>query len=176
MIPAVSFIGHHNSGKTRLLSRLIPYLVDRGFRVGAVKHSPHLNASGEPETDSEALGAAGAEPVLLLGESTAVFTWERTPEEGTQDLIDRLFPDCDFVLVEGMKRGPLPKIEVFRRGREVAREPLAGRIAVIAVITDDRIATPDGTVVLSPRDLPRIADLLESTLLQPRSIAPLSAL
>jgi len=164
MIPAVSFIGHHNSGKTRLLSRLIPYLVDRGFHVGAIKHAPHLNAPDDTETDSGSLGAAGAEPVLLLGESTAIFTWKRTSGEGTQDLIDRLFPDCDLVLVEGMKRGPLPKIEVFRRGRDVAREPLAGEIAVLAVLTDDRIAAPDGTVVLSPRDLPRIADLLESTL------------
>jgi molybdopterin-guanine dinucleotide biosynthesis protein MobB len=164
MIPAVSFIGHHDSGKTRLLSRLIPYLVDRGFRVGAIKHAPHLIASGETGTDSAILGAAGADPVLLLGESTAVLAWERIPDEGTQDLIDRLFQDCDLVLVEGMKRGPLPKIEVFRRGRELAREPLAGEIAVIAVITDDRIAAPDGTIVLSPRALPRIADLVESTL------------
>ncbi len=165
MIPAVSFIGHHDSGKTQLLSRLIPFLVDRGFRVGAIKHAPHLSTPEEPGTDSGALAAAGAEPVLLLGESDAVLTWRRSPEEGIERLIARLFPDCDFVLVEGLKRGPLPKIEVFRRGREIAREPLVGEIDVIAVVTDDRIAAPDGTVVLSPSDLPEIADLLESTLL-----------
>jgi len=165
MIPAVSFIGHHDSGKTRLLSRLIPFLVDRGFRVGAIKHAPHLDAVVDPETDSGALAAAGAEPVLLLGESDAVLTWKRSPEEGIERLIDRLFPDRDFVVVEGLKRGPLPKIEVFRRGREIAREPLAGEVDVIAVVTDDRIAAPDGTVVLSPSDLPGIADLLESILL-----------
>jgi len=165
MIPAVSFIGHHDSGKTRLLSRLIPFLVDRGVRVGAVKHAPHLAAAEEPGTDSGALAAAGAEPVLLLGESDAVLRWRRSPEEGIERLIDRLFPDCDLVLVEGLKRGPFPKIEVFRRGRETAREPLAGEIDVIAVVTDDRIAAPDGTAVLSPNDLPGIADLLESILL-----------
>jgi len=165
MIPAVSFIGHHDSGKTRLLSRLIPFLVDRGFRVGAIKHAPHLAAVVDPGTDSGALATAGAEPVLLLGESDAALTWRRSPEEGIERLIDRHFSDCDFVVVEGMKRGPLPKIEVFRRGREIAREPLAGEIDVIAVVTDDRIAAPDGTVVLSPSDLPGIADLLESTLL-----------
>ncbi len=165
MIPAVSFIGHHDSGKTRLLSRLIPFLVDRGFRVGAIKHAPHLAATDDFGADSGALAAAGAEPVLLLGESDAVLTWKRSPEEGIDRLTERFFPDCDFVLVEGLKRGPLPKIEVFRRGRDLAREPLAGEIDVIAVVTDDRIAAPDGTVVLSPSDLPEIADLLESTLL-----------
>jgi len=164
MIPAVSFIGHHNSGKTRLLSRLIPYLVDGGFRVGAVKNAPHL-AGHDAGTDSETLAAAGAHAVLLLGQSNAVLTWKRTAEAGVEELIARLFPDCDIVLVEGLKRGPLPKIEVFRRGREIAREPLAGEIDVLALITDDRVAAPDGTVVLSPRDLPGIAGLLESTIL-----------
>ncbi len=165
MIPAVSFIGHHDSGKTRLLSRLIPYLVDRGFNVGAVKHAQHLTASDAPGSDSALLAGAGAEPVLLLGESSATLRWTRSPEEGIERLIDRLFPDCDFVLVEGMKRGPLPKIEVFRRGRELAREPLAGEIDVLAVITSDRVAAPDGTLVLSPNDLPGIAELLETELL-----------
>jgi molybdopterin-guanine dinucleotide biosynthesis protein B len=165
MIPAISFVGHHDSGKTRLLSRLIPHLVERGFRVGAIKHAPHLVAPDDSETDSGALGAAGAETVLLLGEDAAVLTWKRSSEEGgIERLVDRLFHDCDLVLVEGLKRGPFPKIEVFRRGREIAREPLAGEIDVLAVITDDRIATPDGTVVLSPRDLPAIVELLESTL------------
>jgi molybdopterin-guanine dinucleotide biosynthesis protein MobB len=165
MIPAVSFIGHHDSGKTRLLSVLIPYLVERGFRVGAVKHAPHLVAPDDAGTDTETLRAVGAEPVLLLGESHAALMWKRSPEEEIERLIDRLFPDCDLVLVEGLKRGPLPKIEVFRRGREIAREPLAGEIDVLAVITDDRIAAPDGTAILSPRNLPEIVDLLESTLL-----------
>jgi molybdopterin-guanine dinucleotide biosynthesis protein MobB len=165
MIPAVSFIGHHDSGKTRLLARLIPYLTERGFRVGAVKHAPHLVAFDDPGADSGILRAAGADPVLLLGESTATLTWQRIPEEAIPELLDRLFPRCDFVIVEGLKRGPLPKVEVFRRGREIAREPLAGEIDVIAVVTDDRIAAPDGTALFSPRDLSGIADLLESTLL-----------
>jgi molybdopterin-guanine dinucleotide biosynthesis protein MobB len=165
MIPAVSFIGHHDSGKTRLLARLIPYLAGRGFRVGAIKHAPHLTVPTDPATDSGALAAAGADPALLLGESDAVLSWKRSSDEGIHALLSRLFPDCDLVLVEGLKHGPLPKIEVFRRGREIRREPLAGEIDVLAVLTDDRIAAPDGTVVLSPSNLAGVADLLESTLL-----------
>jgi len=164
MIPAVSFIGHHNTGKTRLLAQLIPHLSGRGFRVGAVKHAPHLAAPSNAGTDSGALAAAGAEPVLLLRETDAALTWRLAADEGIEALIARLFHGCDLVLVEGFKRGPLPKLEVFRRSRETAHDPLAGEIDVIAVITDDRIAAPDGTIVLSPRDLPAIADLIESIL------------
>lgn len=165
MIPAVSFIGHHDAGKTRLLVRLVPYLVDRGLRVGAIKHAPHLATARQAGTDSEALRAAGADPLLLLGESDDVLTWTHASDIGIETLIERFFPDCDLVLVEGLKRGPLPKIEVFRRGREIAREPLAGDIDVLAVVTDDPIAAPDGIPVLSPGDLDGIAALLESTVL-----------
>jgi len=165
MIPVVSFIGHHDSGKTRLLTRLIPYLAGRGFRIGAVKHAPHLDAPADPGTDSGAFVAAGADPVLLLGEADAVLTWRRAADEPIESLLERMFPDCDLVLAEGMKHGPLPKIEVFRRGQEIAREPLAGEIDVLAVVTDDRVAAPDGTVVLSPSNLSALADFLESRLL-----------
>jgi len=165
MIPAISFVGHHNSGKTRLLSRLIPYLVGQGLRVGAVKHAPHLRRSAEDTTDSGVLTTAGAEPVLLLGESNAVLTWTQIEIETTEEMLGRLFPHCDLVLVEGFKHGPLPKIEVFHRGHDAAREPLAGEIDVLAVVTDERIAAPDGTLVFTPRQIPQIAELVESTLL-----------
>jgi len=165
MIPALSFIGHHDSGKTRLLSRLVPYLADRGLRVGAVKHAPHFDARDDEGTDSGILAAAGAEPVLLLGAAEAILRRRRTDDEDLVETIDRYFSSCDVVLVEGFKGGPLPKIEVFRRGRDLAREPLAGAIDVLAVVTDDPVAVPDGTLVLSPADLPAIADLVESTLL-----------
>ncbi len=159
---AISIIGHHDSGKTQLLARLIPYLIERGLRVGAVKHAPHLDAPDNPATDSGILEAAGARPVLLLGEDQAILRWRRPPEEDVAPLIDRMFPDCDLVMIEGMKRGPFPKIEVFQRGRGIAREPLAGEIDVVAVVADERVAVPDDTVVLSPADLPGIADLIES--------------
>ena len=161
MIPAVSIIGHHDSGKTRLLARLIPALADRGLRVGAVKHAPHTSTREDSASDSAQLSAVGANPVLLVGEMQARLTWQWNDAEPIESVIDRHFSDCDLVLVEGFKHGPLPKIEVFRRGRDMAREPLAGEIDVVALVTDERVAAPDGTLLLSPRDLPAILDALE---------------
>jgi len=63
-----------------------------------------------------------------------------------------------------MKAGPFPKIEVYRRTRDIPREPLAGEIDVRAVITDDPVALPDDVEVLSPGHLLDIADLVESLL------------
>jgi len=36
------------------------------------------------------------------------------PEQSLRQLVDRISP-CDLLLVEGFKREPIPKMEVFRR-------------------------------------------------------------
>ena len=162
MVRAVSFIGHHNSGKTRLLTQLIPLLTERGYRVGAMKHAPHLEDLDARESDSAQHRAAGAERVLLVGETSSALSWDNNPDEGVEAAITRLFADLDIVLVEGLKSGPFPKVEVYRRTRDIPREPLAGQIDVRAVITDAPVALPDDVDVLSPSHLLDIADLVES--------------
>ncbi len=167
MIPVVSFVGHHNAGKTRLLVRLVQTLTERGLRVGAAKHAPHLEMLDPPGTDSHELRVAGASHFLLLADDTAAFTWPAPDLDRLQNDVERLFADCDIVLVEGLKRGPYPKIEVFRRSGQVPQEPLAGEIDVLAVVTDAAIVLPDETIRFSPRDVERIADFLETRFLQP---------
>jgi len=162
MIPIVSFIGHHNAGKTRLVARLVETLSERGLRVGAVKHAPHLETAETPGTDSQQLRQAGAHRTLLLASNAAMLTWPKPSAEALEPEIQRLFVDCDIILVEGLKHGPFPKIEVFRRTGQVAQEPLAGEIDVIAVVSDAAIALPDGTASFSPRDIEAIANFLEA--------------
>jgi len=161
MIPVVSFIGHHNAGKTRLLARLVETLTERGLRVGAVKHAPHLAVADPPGTDSQQLREAGANRMLLLGSESAVLTWAQPSIEDLESEIQQLFSDCDLVLIEGLKHGPFPKIEVFRRTGDIPQEPLAGEVEVIAVVSDAAIALPDGTASFSPRNREAIADYLE---------------
>ena len=163
MIPAVSIVGHHDSGKTRIISRVLPMLVERGFRVGTVKDSPHLEAIDKPGTDSDTHKEAGAARVLLRGETMTGLYWSHD-EETLPEQIDRHFQDCDLVLVEGFKHGPFPKIEVFRLGRDLRREPLAGEIDIAAVISSDHVALPDGVVQLSPRRPDEIAQFIEDLL------------
>lgn len=160
MIPSVSIVGHHDSGKTRLIARIIPILTSRGFRVGTVKLSPHLAHTDVPGTDSALHFKAGADRVLLRSETASALFWNHGVD-GLSSEIDRLFVGCDIVLVEGGKRGPYPKIEVFRRAGDLRREPLAGEIDVDAVVTDERVAISDGIDTFTSRELDEIADLVE---------------
>jgi molybdopterin-guanine dinucleotide biosynthesis protein MobB len=164
MIPAVSFVGHHDSGKTTLLVRILEILAERGYRVGTVKHAPNLDDLESSDTDSAEHRAAGAARVLLRGARTSALFWEHDRDEDPRAVVDRLFDGCDLILIEGYKNGPWPKIEVFRRGRSLRRDPLAGDIDVVAIVTDDQIAVPDGVFVFSPRRPQEIADFVEGLL------------
>ena len=164
MIPAVSFIGHHNSGKTSLLAQVITILLERGYRVGAVKHAPQLADLDSPDTDSARLREAGAEQTLLVSDDTCALFWDSDPKEPIERLIERLFTGYDLVLVEGYKHGPFPKIEVYRR-LETRADPLAGEVEVIAVVTKEKVALPDGVKVFSPRRPDEVADFIEKKFL-----------
>jgi len=160
MQPIVSIIGHHNSGKTRLITRVLPVLTARGLRVATAKHSPHLETIDAPGADSAQHLAAGADRVLLRGERSSALFWRHGASSLTLE-VERLLGDADLVLVEGGKSLSFPKIEVFRRGSELTREPLAGEIDVAAVVTDERVPLPDEIYVFSTRDLGEISDLIE---------------
>jgi len=159
VVAVVAVIGHHDSGKTRLLERVIPRLVERGYRIGVAKHAPGWTFADE-QTDTGRLRRTGAQRILLRGDDRSVLDWGDGPDAAAESEIEWAFAGCDLVLLEGWKGGPHPKIEVFRSAASGER-PLAREIAVIAVVTDDRIAVPDGVPIYSPREIDAIVDLLE---------------
>jgi molybdopterin-guanine dinucleotide biosynthesis protein B len=164
MIPAVAFIGHHESGKTRIVVEVTKRLTERGYRVGTVKHAPDLEEVDASGTDSAEHQAAGAVRTLLRGETTSALYFEHSETDDLQNELDAFFVDCDLVLIEGYKGGPWPKIEVFRRGRDLRREPLAGEIDVLAVVTDERVALPDGVRRFGAHDVESLADFVETVI------------
>ena len=164
MIPTIAFIGHHDSGKTRVVAEITRRLVERGYRVGTVKHAPDLEEIDVPGTDTALHREAGATRTLLRGETTSALYFDHGETDNLSRELDLLFEGCDVVLIEGYKHGPWPKIEVFRRGRDLRREPLAGEIDVLAMITDDHVAVPDGVRTLGAREYERITDVVEAAL------------
>src|SRR5258706_6376454 len=112
----ISIIGLKNAGKTPFLVALAAELGRRKFRVMTIKHGSHPADMDQQGKDTWRHWHEGkAERVLMEAPGQRVL-FERTREESDPvTLARRYLSGADIVLVEGFKRVPLPKIEVYRR-------------------------------------------------------------
>ena len=111
----IGLAGWSGSGKTTLLTKVLPRIVARGFRVSTVKHAHHAFEVDQPGKDSHTHRLAGATEVLVASERRFALIHELRQESEPRlpDLLAKLAP-VDLVIVEGYKREPHPKLEVFR--------------------------------------------------------------
>lgn len=116
-IPVLGFAAFSGTGKTTLLTRLLPLIRDRGVRVGVVKHSHHHFDIDHPGKDSYELRKAGAQAVLIASARRWALMVEREQaQEPELSEVLRQMPleGLDLVLVEGFRHAPFPKIELHR--------------------------------------------------------------
>ena len=109
------FAGYSGSGKTTLIERLIPLITARGLTVSLVKHAHHTFEIDQPGKDSFRHRKAGCTEVLVTSSRRWALMHELggAPEPALADHVKRMSP-CDLLLVEGYKREPIPKLEVYR--------------------------------------------------------------
>ncbi|MGI6413899.1 MAG: molybdopterin-guanine dinucleotide biosynthesis protein B [Syntrophomonadaceae bacterium] len=121
MVPIISFVGRHNSGKTHLLTRIIPELSKRGITTAVIKHAHHkVNITGNK--DSELLFTAGAKMVYTASPDITIL-YQRTGNEKTLEEMRReIGGGVHLVITEGYKNEDIPKIEVLRK--EISTIPL----------------------------------------------------
>jgi molybdopterin-guanine dinucleotide biosynthesis adapter protein len=132
----IGITGWSGAGKTTLIIKLIPLLTAKGLRVSTLKHAHHMFDVDTPGKDSYEHRAAGATEVLIASENRFAIMHELrgAPEPPLEVLLGKLSA-VDLVLVEGFKRGPHPKIEVFRKAN--GKEPLhPGNAGIVAVASD----------------------------------------
>lgn len=114
MVPVISFIGRHNSGKTTVLTGVIDHLSAAGYRVAVIKHAHH-GLDIEAHKDSELFLRAGADFVLASAPGLSIQYHRQQDELKLNQIMEQLPADIDLAIVEGYKNEALPKIEVLRR-------------------------------------------------------------
>jgi molybdopterin-guanine dinucleotide biosynthesis protein B len=116
-IPILGFAAASGTGKTTLLTRLIPALKHKGLRIGLIKHSHHDFEIDTPGKDSFRLREAGASPVMLVSKHRRAIITELTSKKEPK-LNDQLKlfdqSELDLILVEGFRAEKFPKIELHR--------------------------------------------------------------
>jgi molybdopterin-guanine dinucleotide biosynthesis adapter protein len=111
----IGLAGWSGSGKTTLLAKVIPNIVARGLKVSTLKHAHHAFDVDKPGKDSHTHRMAGATEVLVSSANRWALVHELrgATEVPLEALLDKLSP-VDLVLVEGYKREPHPKLEIYR--------------------------------------------------------------
>lgn len=117
LIPVLGFAAASGTGKTTLLTQLIPLLKQQGLRTGLIKHSHHNFEIDKPGKDSFRLRAAGANPLMLISSHRSALMTE-FDEAVEPRLAQQMYAfenmELDLILVEGFKAESFPKVELHR--------------------------------------------------------------
>jgi molybdopterin-guanine dinucleotide biosynthesis protein B len=132
----LSFVGHSNSGKTGLITQIIPLLIEKGIRVGTIKHAGSPISIDRKGKDSQRLFESGANPTMVYNKQHLAYFAKPQPDLGLAKIAQQFFSDNDLLLTEGFKREKNPKIEVYTYSEHNIPICLTDD-SIKAVITDD---------------------------------------
>ena len=170
-LPLVGFCAFSGTGKTTLLTHLLPLLKNRGLRIGVVKHAHHRFDIDYPGKDSFELRLAGASQMLVASRKRMAWvkeTQENRPEPVLEEALLALETEhLDLVLVEGFKQAAIPKIELHRPalGKPLMYPAMSN---IIAIATDVPLADKNINLPLLNLNQPvDIAEFIIETILQP---------
>jgi molybdopterin-guanine dinucleotide biosynthesis adapter protein len=137
----IGLAGWSGAGKTTLLTRVIPHFLKDGLRVSVIKHAHHAFDVDVPGKDSWKHREAGAAEVLVSSSQRWALMHELrgAAEPRLSELLAKMSP-VDLVVVEGFKREPHRKIEVYRAANE---KPLLfpDDPGIVGVATDTPVET-----------------------------------
>lgn len=115
--PVLGIAAFSGTGKTQLLTQLIPALKQSGLRVGVIKHAHHDVDIDKPGKDSYQIRMAGATPVVLASDKRIAVMIEKNEASPSSidDLLSYIKPETvDLVLIEGYKELDHAKLFLFR--------------------------------------------------------------
>ena len=168
LVPILGFAAPSGTGKTTLLTQLIPLLKKENIRIGLIKHSHHNFQIDKPGKDSFRLREAGATPVMLVSSHRrAIITEFATLAEPSLNEQLKYFDqsNLDLILVEGFKSEKFPKIELHRPSLELA-QLYPDDSSIIAIATDHEISTQREIITLDLNNIPQIAGFILRTFLK----------
>jgi molybdopterin-guanine dinucleotide biosynthesis adapter protein len=155
-LKAVAIVGFSNCGKTALICKLLSLAGAQGFRVAAVKHSHKILAVDQPGKDTWRFRQAGARSVALAAPGLLQVTQFPDGDLPGEAVLAALPQDAAFVLVEGYKHGPWPKIVFI--APDHAGADLPSFLNCIAYISERPLTTD--LPVFSRDQVPEILDFI----------------
>ena len=160
----LGFCAFSGTGKTTLLTQLIPILTRDGIKLSVIKHAHHNFDIDHEGKDSYELRQAGASQMLISSSRRWALMSEldeHEPELSLTQLIEKIdHSNTDLILVEGFKKEAIPKIELHRPS---LGHPLMciNDNNVIAIATDESCTLPEHVVCLNLNQTNEIAHFIK---------------
>ncbi|MGM0534131.1 MAG: molybdopterin-guanine dinucleotide biosynthesis protein B [Campylobacterota bacterium] len=155
---AVAFTGPSNSGKTTLIEKIATRLLQQ-YRVSIIKNDPkdkaHFDIEGK---DSYKFSQTGADVVVTSPTRTTYFS-QKTKE---LDEIIAMLGGFDYLLVEGLKTLPLPRIAIFRNEINEDYFEYSEAIAIDESVNISLYEIPVHIDVLNLNDIDSIIDWIDA--------------
>ncbi|MCW2476809.1 molybdopterin-guanine dinucleotide biosynthesis protein MobB [Candidatus Symbiopectobacterium sp. NZEC151] len=154
---------YSGTGKTTLLTHVIPLLKEKGLRIGVIKHTHHDMDIDKPGKDSYELRKAGAAQTLVASNQRWALMTEtpKAEEVDLYEMVSKMDVDTlDLVLVEGFRHEKVPKIVLSRRGLSKNAHDLLDSYAV-AIASDDDADRQLSLPWLDINDPKQVADFID---------------
>jgi molybdopterin-guanine dinucleotide biosynthesis protein B len=139
----VAFTGPSNSGKTTIIEKISKLLINDDKKVSIIKNDPkdkaHFDVEGK---DSFKFFQTGANVVITSPTRTTYF---KNEYESIENIISNL-GDFDYLLIEGLKTLPFPRISVFRNNIDQSYYDFIKAVAIDDSI--DKNSIKDGIDIL----------------------------
>ena len=149
--------GVKNSGKTSLITKLVPALKKNAYRIGVIKHDGHDFEIDVENTDTHKYRQAGSDAVVIYSQKkfALIRPWETVKIE----LLLEFLQDVDLIIIEGLKNSSYPKIET------VIEQSVCDERYLLAIATDgdfrhEKIKT------VSRNDIDILADIIENEVMR----------
>jgi len=155
----IAFCGYSNSGKTRLISRLVSQL-SRRFTIGYYKHGCHSFDIDRQGKDSSIVRESGASIVMLSDPQKHALIGSFAPDPL---LTQTSLLAVDMLMVEGLKELPLPKIIVVDKKLSILELIHSKAVThVVALVAPEPAAIPDfhGYPIFHRDNIDGIADFI----------------
>ena len=135
----IGIVGWKDVGKTFFVTEIIKLLVQKGYKVGSIKHAHHNFDIDQPGTDSFKHRKSGSSEVIISSPKrwAKIIENNNKKEKNLNELL-REFNDIDVAIVEGFKKENHPKIEIISQNSKIINNKIKN---VVAVVSDNLIDT-----------------------------------
>ena len=138
MIKIIGIVGWKDVGKTFFATEIIKLLVQKGYKVGTIKHAHHDFDIDKPGTDSFKHRRSGSSEVIISSAKrwAKIVENNKKKEKKLSELLKE-FNDIDIAIVEGFKKENHPKIEIISQNSKIINNEIKNVFAIVSDETFD---------------------------------------